>query len=157
MLFKDLKQNYPVYALDKQELAVYQGKATSIGFPRYDANKGYSQNQQMVVDVTIEINGKSATYTIPESLSVTYAGNLVLSTDREGLSREIESMKNTAEQIIASVDRQKTILDKSSKLLAELSPEYRAKKETEERFTKIEGSVSEMKNMLEKFINEFKS
>nr|DAH23874.1 MAG TPA: hypothetical protein [Bacteriophage sp.] len=36
----------------------------------------------MVIDVTIESNGKTATYTIPENLSVTYAGDIVLSTDK---------------------------------------------------------------------------
>ena len=35
----------------------------------------------MVVDVTIELNSKTATYTIPENLSITYAGDIVLSTD----------------------------------------------------------------------------
>jgi hypothetical protein len=36
----------------------------------------------MVVDVTIEANSKTATYSIQENLSVTYAGDVVLSTDK---------------------------------------------------------------------------
>ena len=115
MLFKDIKQNYPVYILDKQDLSVIQGKATSVSFPRMDMNPKIGKTE-MVVDVTIEVNGKTGTYTIPENLSVTYAGNLVLSTDKQGLSGEIEAMKNNAEQILASVDRQKEILNKASSL-----------------------------------------
>ena len=46
----------------------------------------------MVIDVTIESNGKTATYTIPENLSVTYAGDIVLSTDKQGL---IAALKTT--------------------------------------------------------------
>lgn len=58
---------------------------------------------QMVVDVTIEANSKTATYSIPENLSVTYAGDVVLSTDKQGLMAEVEQMKNTAEKILESV------------------------------------------------------
>ena len=166
MLFKDIKQNYPVFILDKQELKILQGKVLSAAFPRVDMNGGVKTNNfsptnptgaQMVVDVTVEADGKTATYAIPENLSITYAGNMVLSTDREGLSREVEAMKNAAEQILSSVDRQKDIVEKSSALLAELNPAYRDKMQTEERFGEIESSVSEMKEMLSNFIKEFKS
>ena len=163
MLFKDIKQNYPVYILDKQDLSVIQGKATSVSFPRMDMNPKIGKTE-MVVDVTIEVNGKTGTYTIPENLSVTYAGNLVLSTDKQGLSGEIEAMKNNAEQILASVDRQKEILNKASSLLAELNPVYREKQETEKRFGVIEAQVSEVKKSVDEikdlvtsFLKEFKS
>ena len=163
MLFKDIKQNYPVYILDKQDLSVIQGKATSVSFPRMDMNPKIGKTE-MVVDVTIEVNGKTGTYAIPENLSVTYAGNLVLSTDKQGLSGEIEAMKNNAEQILASVDRQKEILNKASSLLTELNPVYREKQETEKRFgvietqvSEVKKSVDEIKDLVTSFLKEFKS
>lgn len=155
MLFKDIKQNYPVYILDKQNMSVIQGVVTSVGFPRMDMNPKTGKTG-MVVDVTIVANGKTATYSIPENLTVTYAENLVLSTDKQGLVNEIEAMKNTAEQVLASVDHQKEVIAKSSSLLAELNPMYKDKQETEERFTKIESSISRMEEMMTNFINEFK-
>lgn len=111
----------------------------------------------MLVDVTIETAGRTATYSIPENLSVTYAGNLVLSTDKDGISREVEAAKNSAEQALKQVEQQRKIVERSTALLSELNPVYREKKETEERFSKIETSVSEMKNMLAGFIKEFKN
>lgn len=163
MQFKDIKQNYPVYILNKQDLSLIQGKAMSVSFPRMEVNQKTNKTE-MVVDVTIEADGKTATYTIPESLSVTYAGNLVLSTDKTGLAGEIEAMKSIAEQVLASVDKQKEILKKSSSLLAELNPVYREKQETEKRFNAIEGTVTEMKGsidelkgMITNFIKELKS
>lgn len=107
----------------------------------------------MVVDVSIVADGKTANYVIPENLSVTYAGNLVLSVDRQGLAGEVESMKVTAEQAIASVEQQKQILEKSTTLLAELNPTYREKQETEQRFSKIEASMGELKDMLSRLLN----
>lgn len=38
MLFKEIKQNYPVYILDKQRLKLVQGKVATVSFPRLDMN-----------------------------------------------------------------------------------------------------------------------
>lgn len=52
---------------------------------------------EIVIDITIEVNEKkTVTYVILENLSVTYAGNLILSTDKMSLASEIKAMKNTA-------------------------------------------------------------
>nr|DAM87845.1 MAG TPA: ATP synthase subunit alpha [Caudoviricetes sp.] len=162
MLFKELKQNYPVYILDKQAVTFTQGKVISVSLPRMGVGNGTmpmmptSSPTAMLVDVTIEADGRTATYSIPENLAVTYAGSTVLSTDREGISREIEAMRATAEQVLSSVDRQKEILDKTQSLLAELNPAYKEKKETDERFNRIEGDVSEMKSMVRDLLNKLK-
>lgn len=163
MQFKDIKQNYPVYIFNKQDLSFIQGKATQVSFPRVEMNQKTGKTE-MVVDITIEINGKTTSYVIPENLSVTYAGNLILSTDKAGLANEIEAMKTTAEQILASVDHQKEILEKSSSILAQLNPVYKEKQETEQRFGKIESSIERMEelmkkqqDMMEGFIKKFES
>ena len=107
----------------------------------------------MVVDVSIEADGKTANYVIPETLSVTYAGNLVLSVDRQGLAGEVESMRTSAEQALAAVEHQRRIVEKSTGLLAELNPAFREKQETEQRFSKIESSMNEVKQMLSRLIS----
>ena len=119
---------------------------------------------EMVVDVTIEANGKMATYAIPESHSVTYAGHLVLSTEKSGLTSEVEAQKANAEQVLASASKAQNIIDKAPSLLAELNPMHKEKQETEQRFGKIEGSIGEMKElmkkqqeMMENFIKKFES
>lgn len=150
MLFKDIKQNYSVHILNKDKLTLSDGKAITVGFPRYDLTA-----KSTVVDITLDVNGSTATYAIPESLSVTYAGNLVLSTDKEGLVREIEAMKTSAEQILASVDHQKEVIEKSSALLSELNPQFKEKQETEKRFANIESSVHKIEELVTNFINNF--
>lgn len=152
MLFKDIKQNYPVHILDKEKLSLSDGKAITVGFPRYDLTA-----KTTVIDITLDVNGKTATYAIPENLSVTYAGNLVLSTDKDGLVREIEAMKTSAEQIISSVDHQKDIIAKSSTLLSDLNPQFKERQETEKRFANIESSVNKIEELVTNFINNFNS
>lgn len=57
---------------------------------------------------------------------------------------------------MASVDKQKQILDKANTLLSELNPVYKEKKETDLRFSKIENSISDMKDMFANFLNTYK-
>lgn len=89
MLFKDMKPGYPVYILQKEDgLKPVQGKVINVSqpyFPQMQPGQMPSQNtMQRMTDVTIEANGRTNTFAIPETLSVTYAGNMVLSTDRDG-------------------------------------------------------------------------
>ena len=103
LLFKDIKQNYPVYILDTQEFSLIQGKATQVSFPRLEMNQKTGKTE-MIVNVTIEANGKMATYAIPESHSVTYAGHLVLSTEKSGLTSEVEAQKANAHKVANDPD-----------------------------------------------------
>lgn len=153
MTFKEIKQGNTVYILDKGKLVVKQGTVTDVK-PHLNNGVGmFTQAQgQLMVDVTIDTEGHAPTYTIPEHLSVTYAGDIVLSTDQKGLAAEVERMKADAERILASVDRQKDIIEKSSDLLALLNPEMRAKQETEKRFERIENGMGSMQGMMQKIL-----
>ena len=154
MIFRDIKQGYPVYILNKRELTISQGKVASAGFPRLDTNP-MTGKTEMVVDVTVDDgSGKTGSYVIPEGLSVTYAGDLVLSTEKSGLSGEVEAMKSAAEQALASVDRQREIVDKAGALLSELNPAYREKAENDRRFDALEGSVGELKGLVRSLIDK---
>ena len=155
MLFKDLKQNYPVYIFDKQNITFTPGKIMSVSFPHMD-NSNPMVMGKSVVDIVIEAGGKSATYAIPDSMSVAYAGDLVISTDRDSIIREVEAIKNNSEQYLKGVERMKAVLEKSTSLLAELNPEIRAKQENEQRLSNMEQSIQELKKMFEGFMDEFK-
>ena len=160
LLFKDIKQNYPVYIFNKQELTVTQGKVISVSFPRYD-NASATQlkpmaTPNMVVDVVIEANGSTATYTIPEGLAITYANNLVLSTEKEGLVNEITALRSTAEQILASVNKQKEIVEKSTSLLEDLDPVSKERRENDQRMTNLEKSVGNMQKMMQELLQKIK-
>lgn len=154
MLFKDIKQNYPVYILNKQDVSFSQGKVTSVSFPHLD-NSNAMVMGKTVIDVAIEVDGKSATYAIPENLSIVYANDIVLSTDKEGIMREVEAMKSSAEQAMKNVERQKAIAERAGSLLTELNPIYREKQENEQRIAKMESSIGEMGKSIEELKQMF--
>lgn len=178
MLFKDIKQNFPIYIFDKNSVSLTKGKVTATTFPRPDnphsnfggnpnygtvvpalGQAGAPNNQRTVIDLTIEADGHSATYTVSENASVNYAGNLVIAVDQTSLVSEVEAVKNAAEQALAPdrLEQLKQSLEKSTTLLAELNPAFKQQQEYDQRFNKLEGSVDELKDMMKNFIKEFKS
>lgn len=77
---------------------------------------------------------------------------------------KVEAQKANAEQVLASASKAQSIIDKAPSLLAELNPMYKEKQETEQRFGKIEKSISGMEElmkkqqeMMENFIKKFES
>lgn len=162
MTFKDIKQGYPVYFLQKDgEPKAYQGKAVAVSQPRFtqlQSNIPISQQMatSMVVDVTIEANGETKTYTIPETSSVVNAGTLVLSVDRDGILREVESVKTQSEDALKQVDKHKATVTACEHIMAEWDITFKEKKEQDARITSIENEVKGLGTMLKDFINEFK-
>lgn len=156
MLFKDLKIGYPVYIFHKDgEKRITQGKVTAISPSRLPQTPSL-QTMQMVVDVTIDDGGSSRTYTIPDNLSVTYSNNLVLSTDRDGVIREVEILRNQCADELAKIDEYRKSVSECDKILAEWNPVFREKRETEERFSKLETSMSDLKSMMSGLIKELR-
>lgn len=156
MLFKDLKIGYPVYIFHKDgEKRITQGKVTAISPSRLPQTQSL-QTMQMVVDVTIDDGGSSRTYTIPDNLSVTYTNGLVLSTDRDGVIREVEILKNQCADELAKIEEYRKSVSECDKILAEWNPVFREKRETEERFSKLETSMSDLKSMMSGLIKELR-
>ena len=109
----------------------------------------------MVVDVTIEAEGATRTYTIPESSSVAYAGTLVISTDRDGVVREAESIKAAAQDALSKVEHYRDAVDKCDALLEEWNPALAEKREQERRIGGIENEVKNLGTLVREFISNF--
>ena len=156
MLFKDLKIGYPVYIFHKDgEKRITQGKVTAISPSRLPQTPSL-QTMQMVVDVTIDDGGSSRTYAIPDNTSVTYTNGLVLSTDRDGVIREVEILRNQCAEELAKIEDYRKSVSECEKILTEWNPVFREKRETEERFSKLETSMSDLKSMMSGLIKELR-
>lgn len=156
MLFKDLKIGYPVYIFHKDgEKRITQGKVTAISPSRLPQTPSL-QTMQLVVDVTIDDGGSSRTYAIPDNTSVTYTNGLVLSTDREGVIREVEILRNQCADELAKIEEYRKSVSECEKILTEWNPAFREKRETEERFSKLETSMSDLKSMMSGLIKELR-
>lgn len=163
MLFKDMKPGYPVYILQKGDtLKAVQGKTIKVSDPYFppapigQIPSPSLNTSQRFVDVTLESEGITNTYSIPETLSVSYANNLVLSTDKEGILRDVEAMKSQSEEVVRSVEKHQAIISGCEKILEEWNPAFAEKREQDKRISGLETEVKGLSKMLADFISEFK-
>lgn len=164
MLLKDMKPGYPVYLLDKSDgIKALQGRIVKVGDPYYppvqQGQFSASNTTQRFVDVTLEARGITHTYSIPETLSVTYANEskLVISSDKEGILREVESIKNRNDEELRMVEKRKEENAACEKIMEEWNPAFAEKREQDKRIAGLESKVDGLGKMLEKFINELKN
>ncbi len=158
MLFKDIKNGYPVFVLDREEMTATQGKVVNVGAPYFEPQKPGQpvQNINRLVDVTIEVEGKSHTYAIPETLSVTYAGNLAISTEKEGVIREVQAIRTQSQTVVDSYEKHRQAIARCDGILEEWDTAYKEKKENEKRIGNLESKVDKLSEVIADFISELK-
>lgn len=160
MQFKELKSGYPVYFFDRDGVVAYDGRVVSVSAPRFDAPPyGQIKPQQqngMVVDVTIDANGATKTYTIPEASETAYAGSLAISVDKSVLLREVEAIKSAREIELGKMDKYKEDLSKCDVILESWNPVFAEKREQDKRIEGIETEVRNLGSIINEFINRFK-
>lgn len=154
MLFKDLKTGYPIFVFDRSKIEVKQGKVVNVGIPHLDTH--YGNPMDMVVDLTLEIDGQTSTYSFKDSTEVGFTKTLVVATGRDAILREVEVLKDQSAQALSQIDFHKERLDKCTKIVAEFNPVYKEKRENEERFCKLEDSISDLKGMISGLVKELK-
>lgn len=158
MQFKELQRGHKVFFLEKEpELKVCTAKVINVTPPHFETAHGFSSPANMVVDITIDRDGKVTTYTMSESSSVAYPNEMtMISTDKAGIIREVETIKEQSAQIIASVERNEKLKSSAEKILDELNPEFHEKKETEMRFKGIESKINSLGQKLDDILKVLK-
>lgn len=164
MTFKELRPNNIIHVLDKNDGVAYiQGKVLNVSQPRFDTQQmpqpgamPSMQMPQMVVDVTVEANGKTDTYKFPEGGSVAAVGNVLFSTDVAGILREVDATIADCEQYFADKEHKEKAYEQSKRLKSELDSSYKEKQETENRFNTIEQKQEEQGNMLKEILGILK-
>lgn len=136
MNFKDLKTGATFYILNKEDLELLKATIITVSMPHIE-NK-INSTTQLVVDITLNIDGKPTTYVMPEMGTLTYCGNQILASDKETLISEIKAIKVQNEQILASVDKATEKVSKCDSLISELDDAFREKKENDERLSNLE-------------------
>lgn len=147
MNFKDIKQGYPIYILDRKALCAKTVNITEVSLPHIDAKIGGATN--LVVDISTEDGN---TYVMMADAEVAYPESMVISTNVDHILRELTSMRNTAQQALDRVDRERQTVARCNDLLADLDPTQREKQQTEARFTKIEQAQTAMQQGMDKLL-----
>lgn len=148
--FKEIKRGFPVFILHKngEDVKATEGKVVNVSDPHLPQNfnpsnpTAYNQMQQLMIDVTIEEDGATNTYCIPENLTVTYAGDIILATEREGIIREVQALVTQDDEHIKAVPMHEKRRAACSAILEQWDTAYKERKENDQRFKDIETHIS---------------
>lgn len=162
-MFSTLRQNSPIYILDKKGSPVLKkGVVESVSPQRSKTGSFYGQPLDMVVDITVNVDGTKEEFkNIPASLNIANDGNLVISESKEAMSTEVDSMLSISKQILESVDYHQEVIKKCEQILKDLNPQFAKDKlqeekinSLEERMGGVENTLGDIKNMLSKALNK---
>jgi hypothetical protein len=162
-MFSTLRLNSPIYILDKKDSPVLKRGIVELVSPqRSKTGSFYGQLSDMVVDITVNIEGTSQEFkNIPANLTIASDGTIVLSETKEALSSEVDALLSLSKQIIDSVDYHKEVIEKCEQILKELNPQFAKDKIQEEKITSletriggVESNLNDIKDMLTKVLNK---
>lgn len=139
MLLKDCQKGYPIFILNRNDISATQGKIIDVSRPHFD-NRNPSSTT-MVIDVTVDIDGKQTSFVMPEGSTIAYTDNLVLSCDRADILHEVEAICSRNEEELKQTDLRKQTVSKCKSIIEDWNPAVKQQRETDERITKIENAI----------------
>lgn len=163
-MFSNLRTNSQIYILHRDaEPYIEIGQVVSVSQPRprYQ-NNNFIAPQEQVVDVVVSINGNNITLqSLPANLDVadqgTLNGSLFISTSRDAMNVEVNSMRQKSLDIINSVDHHKKVIQDCEVLLQRLNPEFAEQKQQKQEIDMLKSQMSEMMNGMKELMAQLKS
>lgn len=163
-MFSNLRTNSQLYILHRDATPYIEiGQVVSVSQPRprYQTNN-YIAPQEQVVDVVVSINGNNITLqSLPANLDVadqgTINGSLFISTQRDAMNTEINSMRQKSLDIINSVEQHKKVIQDCEVLLQRLNPEFAEQKQQKQEIDMLKTQMSEMMSGMKELMAQLKS
>lgn len=162
-MFSNLRTNSQIYILHRDATPYIEiGQVVSVSQPRprYQTNN-YIAPQEQVVDIVVSINGNNITLqSLPANLDVadqgTINGSLFISTSRDAMNSEVNSMRQKSLDIINSIDHHKKVIQDCEILLQRLNPEFAEQKQQKQEIDMLKTQVSEMMSGMKELMAQLK-
>ena len=163
-MFSNLRTNSQLYILHKEATPYIQiGQVLSVSQPqpRFPVTN-FMNPQELVVDVVVKINGNDVTLQkLPANLDVadqgTANGALVITTSREAMNAEVDSLRQKSLGIINSVDYHKKVVQDCEILLQKLNPEFAEQKQQKQEIDMLKNQMSEIMSGMKEIMTQLKS
>ncbi len=155
MAFQNLRNSNQLFILHKDSIPTLEiGKVTnvSIPVPKYGTQGIY--NQEMIVDITADINGTSTSFQKLPAIGdiADFGNNVVVSCNKEAMNSEITSMKQRSMDIINSIETHQNIIKGCDEILQQLNPEIVEKQRQEQENKALREEINSLKEMFREFI-----
>ena len=150
-MFSNLRTNSQVYILHKDSTPYIEvGSVVSVSqpVPKFPVTN-FMAPQEMVVDLVVKVNGSDITLQkLPANLDVadqgTAAGAIVITTSREAMNAEVDSLRQKSLNIINSVEYHQKVVQDCESLLQILNPEFAEQKQQKQEINELKTQMSEM-------------
>lgn len=142
MQFRDVKAGFSLFLFDREKAEMRDAKVLDVSPVHYDGTLGVSD---MVIDIGVEGFQKKLTFN--ERAESGTIGNLVISTTRDVIIKEVEHSLEQVELALSQRDSMLEKRDRYKKILSDFSPKYKKDQEIDARFVKIEKSLNELSGL----------
>ena len=163
-MFSNLRTNSQIYILHKEATPYVEvGQVVSVSQPqpRFPITN-FMSPQELVVDVVVKINGNDITLQkLPANLDVADQGSatgaLVITTSREAMNAEVDSLRQKSLGILNSVEYHQKIVQDCEVLLQRLNPEFAEQKQQKQEIDMLKTQMSEMMTGMRELMAQLKS
>lgn len=163
-MFSNLRTNSQIYILHKEAtpyIEVGQVVSVSQPQPRFPITN-FMSPQELVVDIVVRINGNDITLQkLPANLDVADQGSatgaLVITTSREAMNAEVDSLRQKSLGILNSVEYHQKIVQDCEVLLQRLNPEFAEQKQQKQEIDMLKTQMSEMMSGMRELMAQLKS
>lgn len=149
--FKDIRAGHTVYLFDRKSKEYIEAKVEGVKPPYFSVN---GNSPAKVVDVTLQVGDAPKTYVVGEDASVTYAGSLMLATEKQQVVLEVQSLRSTADAAVKAYDENVRTVELCDKVLERLDTSIAEKKENERRFSAIERNMENIMGKLNDLVGK---
>lgn len=165
-MFKDLQKGYSVSILDKSAgtIKLKNGIVVSAGAPRYENKPQVPQigiapqyGADRVIDLTIECDGQTQTYVVPETGSIASGVSITLACDNTLVSNEVQSILKRSEDALSAVETHKRNIEECRKILEQLNPTFADSAKQNKRLDCLETAMNELHSDMRKLLEKLSS
>lgn len=156
-MFQSLRQNSQLFILHKDGPTLETGLVVNVTapIPKWPVNQPLANIQEMVVDITVRVNGQDINYQkLPATADIADfpTGNIVIATTREAMNSEIINLKQKSSDIVDSIDYHRGVVAGCEKLLNSLNPEYAERQQQQNEINQLKDQVSSMARSIEELV-----
>ena len=134
------------------------GSVTSVTapVPKFPVPPQFGQPQEMVVDVTVTVNGQNVNYQkLPANAEIAdfgQNGNMVIACSRDAMNAEVTAMKQKSVDLLGSVGFHESVIAGCDKMLTMLNPEFAEKQRQEAEINNLKEQVGSMSKSVNELI-----
>lgn len=152
-MLSGLRPGTPVFVLNKNELRFKNGKVVSVSnqYPQYNFQQPLNPGNGPVVDMAVEIDGKTETFSrIPLNSTIAEFPDkgVIISETRDGIINEVNVIRSASQTAIDQVEAHKRVVASCEQLLFDLNPQLKKDQEQAQEIANLKQQLAGMSDQI---------